>query len=392
MEKKEEKKVKEVEKKEKTKKSKKVNTKLILIIAGVIAVIAIGIVLFIFFGLPSINYSNGNSKFDSKDYKSAIKSYEKLDSNYKDVKSKLTSAYYEYGKELIEKNNYIEGNEYLVKANAESDDKHLVYSNALISIDDGKYSEAIDSLKNLEGFLDTDNILKKAYYLNAEKLFADKSYSSAKENYEKAGDYEDAKEKVNSGDMMIAEEYYKDGELYKAKQIYSKLPSDYTFNDIKVSDRLNTLKTYNAFVELSRGWKGKGKMEVRHIYKRDKSWESWYGSYTDYASFKCVIQEDGSVKVTGTANFYSYTNYSTVNYLVDSKDVDVPISFTVKKGGKIPAKLISNYPALVAPDGTAGKVNISYSAKAIKLSFVLYDKNYSTYFSNKYTSSITFKK
>lgn len=388
----EEKEEKKQEKKESKKSKKKINKKLILKIAITVAIVAIVVFLFISFGLPLIHYSNGNSKYNSKDYKNAIKSFEKLDINYKDVRTKLNSAYVEYGKELVEKNDYSEGNKYLNKANVEETDNHLKYSNALVAIDNGEYSTAISTLKDLKDFLNSEKELQRAYYLYAEKLFSEKSYSSAKENYENAGDYEDAKEKINAGDILTAEEYFKNGELYKAKQIFSKLPSDYTYNDIKVSDRLNTLNQYNAFVELSRNWKGKGKMEVRHIYREDKSWESWYGNYVGYASFKCVIQDDGSVKVTGTADFYSYTNYSSVNYLVNSKDVEVPISFTVKKGGKIPSKLVSGYPALIAPSGKVGKAKITYSSKEIKLNFELYDKEYSAYFSNKYTSKITYKK
>ena len=384
-----------VEEFEARKKAKKKKTKKKFLIIGIIAlVVAVAVVLFIFIGLPGIYYSKGNSNYDAKNYKMAVKYYEKLGNNYKDVDEKLNVAHFEYGKQLIKDKKYTEAVKQLEKVKDNKDlDDYLAYAKALENIEKGEYAKAIDALEKLPKFENADEELQRAYYLKGESLLKEENYEDAREAYEKSQDYKDAKDKINISDFLAADVQFNEGNLYEAKKLYEKLPKDLTYNDVKVSDKLDLLKKYDKFVKLSGTWNGKnGYFEVREIWKYNGSWENWYSSYVDKFDIKCVIDKSGDVKITGTANFYSYTNWSTLSYALNTKSVSVPIDLTVKADGSIPSKLVSKYPALVASDGTVGYVTLEYNGSQIKLNYSLNDTNYSQNFTHKFVSRITYNK
>lgn len=368
---------------------KELKKRLILIAGGIGAIVILGVIANIAV-LPGINYSLALKKMETQDYKAAVKLLEKLD-DYKNSNDKLDGAYFEYGKVLIKDGDFSDAITILEKTKNDEAGKYIEYAEALNNLEGKNYVDAIKPLEKLSGFENADEKLKEAYYLRAGELLDEEKFDNAKEYYSKALDYEDAKEKIEICRFLTAEKKYLEGYLYEAKTLYEELPKDLVYKNVKVSDRLETLSRYDAFVKLSGTWKGtNGYYEVRHIYKRDGSWESWYNSYSAEAPIKCVINGDGSVKITGRATFYSFTNYSTVNSAVKNEDVDVPIDITVKAGETIPKKLVTNYPGLIANSGVIGYANVEYTGKEIKLNFSLNDSDYSQYFSNKYTSRITF--
>lgn len=271
-------------------------------------------------------YNAGNEAFDNKNYLEAISKYEKI-SWYSDTEDRLTNAYIEYGMDRLNNDDCQTALSYFDKANLDENDEYVKYCNMFIK-----------------------------YY----------------------------------DDFKKAEENFNAGKLSKAKEIYSKIDSSFKYHDIKVADRLNTLKEYEKFVNLTGTKSGTGKMEVRHIYKRDNSQESWYADYTNSCDVTSQIQEDGSVKIFVTARFYSYSKYSSLSYALGEKEYTAYYSVTVKKDGSIPNKF-GSFPAAVAPSGTKGNATLTYSDGKFTLDFLLDDKNYSQYFRNKYTSKITYK-
>jgi len=263
---------------------------------------------------------------ESKKYTDAIASFEKI-SWYSDSSDKLTDAYYGYGIELMNNDDCTQALEYFNKIGLDSNNEHVKYCNL--------FNEYYPSFKD------------------AEKKFAD-------------------------------------GNLSKAQEIYQKIDQSFKYKDVSVADRLATLKEYEKFVNLTGTKTGTGKMEVRHIYKRDGSWESWYADYTETADVTAKIQDDGSVKIFVTAKFYSYSKYSTLSYALGEKEYSAYYSVNVKKDEAIPSKF-GSFPAAIAPSGTTGNATLTYSNGKFTLDFLLDDKNYSQAFRNKYTSKITYK-
>ena len=263
--------------------------------------------------------------YSNGNYLDAIKYYKK--SSFWVSEKDYNKAYIEYGNTLKEKNNCEEALSYYKKGNLSEESEEITYCNV---------------------------------YLTNEKAF---------EN---------------------AEREYEDGNLSKAKKLFEEIDNDFEYNKIKVSDRIKTLNDYSKFVNLTGEKSGSdGYMEVRHIYKKNGSWDSWYGNYSSIANVKCIIQEDGSVKISIVANFYSYTKWSSLSYGLGEKTTTAYFTVTVNKDDNLPSGYDS-YPALKAPSGEVGYAELTYSNGKFSLNFTLDDINYSTSFRNKYTSKISY--
>lgn len=377
-------------KEKKEKKNLKITKKHILMIGGIVIGIAAIVLIIIFLILPAVNYSTAQKSFEKGDYEKAIECFSK-DLEYKESKTKLDEVYFEYGKKLIKDKKHKEALEAFGKTTNQNAPKYVAYTEALIKVENKAFTEAINEFAALGEFEDSKELVTSTTYLYAEHLMETANYSKAKENYGKIKEYKDSAEKIVLSDFMDAEKKYSEGSLAEAQKIFKTIDPTFEHNGVKVSDRLAKLTEYKTFVNMTGTWNGNGKHEVRQYWKYDYSWDGWEGSYTTAITVKCIIQEDGSVKITGDAGFYSYTDYSSLSYLLKDKYVEVPINLTVKKGEKIPSTL-EKYPALIAANGTIGYATLTYSGGKYKLSFKLDDKNHSQSFRELYTSKITYSK
>lgn len=368
------------------KKKKVIIIGLISVVVIVIAVVLLNVLI-----LPGYKYNKAEDYCKNKQYDKAIKTYSGI-KDFKDSRKLLKNAYFEYGKQLIENKKYSEAIENIEKSKHDEADAYINYAEALQLFKDGKFDEAIKALEKMNNFEKAEEFLLDAYYGKANKLFEAGKYKDAITYYEKSGVKDLEQRQINNAKIMLAEEKFQAGDLAEAKKMFLELDQTLEYNKVNVAARVAILNEYQSYINLIGTWSGtNGKLEVRHIYKRDGSWESWYSSYDHSMTVKCKINEDGSVTMSGIANFWTYTNYSTVNYLVNSKSVAVPYSVTIKKGEKIPTTLIK-YPALVAPSGEIGYATLTYANNKFNLSFTLNDKNYSQSFRNLYTSKITYSK
>ena len=66
------------------------------------------------------------------------------------------------------------------------------YSTALELIDDGLYDDSISILSSIEGYKDSEEIIKMAYYMKGQSLLLDEAYEEALVSFTKAEDYNDA--------------------------------------------------------------------------------------------------------------------------------------------------------------------------------------------------------
>jgi tetratricopeptide (TPR) repeat protein len=382
---------------------------LIGIIAGVLAVV-IALAVVIYLNLPSTIYGKAEKCLQKEDFDNAIKYFQEV-IDYEDAEAKCKEAYLGAGRKLVIEKDYdaaiemlnkVESDEacsevYLLagkqmiadekfsealpmleKSVAEDAGKYTEYANAMIAIGASEFDTAITKLTALGGFEDSADILNNTYYQKAEALYGQGSYSKAKAAYEKTNGFADVSEKVKNCDLMIAEEYYKDGDLKKAQDAFKKLPADMTFNNVSVSDRLATLDKHADMVKLCGTWKGTGgKMTVRQTHKSTGLWDQWTGSFTDSITVKCIINDDGTFTIKGTAKYYIYTNYSVLSKYLKTMEMSTTFSQT---GKSIPKELHKS-----------SLDTLTYSGGKFKLSFSLTDKNSSMNFKYKYTSSITYE-
>ena len=179
----------------------------------------------------------------------------------------------------------------------------------------------------------------------------------------------------------------------KQKKIYDTLPKDLSYNGVKVSEKISLLKKYNDIIPLCGTWEGtNGVYDIKQVKKANGAWESWKNKYENTFTLKCRITDPGKIKITGTPKFVSYTSYSEQSEDLELKEIEVPVSLSIKAGSKAPTKIVDKYAALKVKDGTKGYVTITYSSGKLSLSFTLNDYNYSKEYYHKYTSNITYKK
>ena len=127
-------------------------------------------------------------------------------------------------------------------------------------------------------------------------------------------------------------------------------------------------------------WQASGKknrIETRETYTSGRYYY-WYNTYSSpyqFVEVRCVIQDNGKVLVTGSAQFYAYTNYSSNSYNLRTEVKTVNFS-----------KTYTSVPKTIKPTGTT---TITWTGKAFKLEYKYTDKSKS-YAKYRYTSSYTY--
>lgn len=323
------------------KKESKKNKKIIIIVLLIIVVIAFFIVLFKTVLVPLNNYKKANQYLENKEYDKAIELYKKNE-KYKDSKENIKKAYYEQGLSLIENEKYDEAIKVLKNASGDELENYLLYANAMIDFKGGKYNLALTK-------------------------------------FEKLKDFKRSNDSANYCNLMLAEQKYKEGKLVEAKTMFSELDKDLEYNNVKVSSRLEILEKYKAFVNLCGTWTGtNGKMSVRQTHDSTGLWDQWDGTYQSALKLNCIINEDGTVTLKGSASYYAYTNYSSLSKYLKTPEKSLTID-----------KTVSSMPKNLASSGNA---SLTYSGGKFSLSYDYKDSNSSMNFTYRYKSSITYSK
>lgn len=312
----------------------------------------------------------GTELVKAKDYDAAVEMLDKVE-----APERCSEAYLIAGKQLVADGEYTKALEMLAKSTEEETANCTKYANAMLAIDASAFDSAINAFKELGDFENSAELLNSTTYKKAEALYENGSYAAAKTTYGQTTGY-DVADKVQNCDLMAAEALYLDGDLKKAKEAFEKLPKDLTFNNVSVSARLATLEEHADALAMCGTFKGNGKMKVRQTHDSTGLWDEWYCDFVDYITIKVVINNDGTYTFKGDADYYIYTNYSSLSAYL--KSMEMSETFT-KTGKTLPKELVSD-----------SLVKMTYSDGKIKLDFVLKDKNSSVNFTYKYTSSITY--
>ncbi len=359
-------------------KAKGINKKILLAIVGGVGAVIIAVLLVVILNSPFSIYGRANRNLDRGNYERAIQCYQKIP-EYKDSAEKCKKAFAGQVDQLITDGSYEKALEILAEVEIENGDQYKNYAEALKAVGAKEYASAVSLLEELEDFKEAKSHLNEAYYLLAEQNMAEKNYSSAKNNYSKTEGKEGIEEKIRICDIMIAEKEFKDGNLLEAKKLFGALPKDFSFEGVSVAKRLETLEKNANLVNMCGEWKGtNGKMTVRQTHDSTGLWDEWTGEYTDYLTLKCVLNDDGTFTIKGEAKYYTYTNYSSLSYLLKSQERTVSFS---KTGKSIPATLYSN-----------SSVTLKYDGSKFSLNYDFKNDNYSINFTYRYKSSITYNK
>lgn len=341
---------------------------LILLTAGTISAVK--------FVIPyAPHYFKGNSAFAAMQYDVAIQEYENA-GNFFGAKEKLSNTHKAYADQLFEQGSYVSAAEHYaaVQNDASMEDKIIQCGDKLL--DASSYRAAADVYETVNS--NKADVQKN--YANGMVSFGNHSYSEAKGYFKNAKNYKDAKDMLNACDLMIADEKCKDGEFTAAKKIYESLPEGFTYNGVSASDRLNLLSAAEPLINAMGTWTASDNyIETRNVWKRNGDWDSWYIDevYTDQKlTLSCKMNSNNTFDVEGKVSFYKFDDYSSLSDYCKAKITSE--SFTIKNITALPASYqIDSYTTL------------TYSNGVFAVKYVERD-NYSSYFYNVYTSSVTY--
>ena len=301
--------------------------------------------------IAEANYLQGGVEFDAGRYLDAIACFEKA-GNYKDNTYKISEAYYFQAQNKLSNASYIEAIEYFEKANDFSD----------------------SAMKIIE-----------TNYLHGQSEFTRGRYFIAKDTFSLISQYKDSEEMINRCDFMIAENYWNEMKYEEAQKIYSTLPNEYEYNGIKIADRINNLKTYNAVKGLAGTYNvDKGDYRVTQTHGRTGSSYYWYNAEKGYGSLdiKVKINADYSVNLSGTALGCRYTSYSSISSGVNQGIYSASFSKDITSGSLSACTLYSDDTTVLKYVGN-NRFTLSYNMR---------DNSQDVYFTYTYKSNYEFSK
>lgn len=405
---------------------KKTSGKKWLIPAIIAAVVALALVVVLVI-MPMVKYNTAVKAFEQGEYEAAAEQFEAL-GNYKDAQeqndtSEKAIAYEEgaaafaqgdyataYDK-FIQAGDYQDAADRAEKALAERDRENYEKGVALMA--EGNYLEAADAFDAAGDFQDADlqvyeagkalcaqgsfddviavmgksSVAEAADYINfAEgmKIFLSGDYENAQPLFETAPAVAEAGSMIHACKLMKAESFMAKGYLNTAKGLYEELPEEFTYNEISVSDRLELLKKHKKWVKLCGKWRSTN-MDASVRQKHDSTglWDQWTGDGSNYyLEVTCVINDDGTVTMKAKANFWMYTNYSTLSKYLKTSDSSATFEYT---GKSVPSKIKDSYTfiykiseELQIKDGYF-KLNRKVTDNNSSMNFTYYYKSYGTY-------------
>ena len=321
-------------------------------------------------------YAQGCNFFDNGRFDSAANSFAQC-KEYENSSEKI----YDCGVALLSLSRYSDAANVFEMASYKDSDKYYQYCMGMQELNKGNYDKAREYFNRDGNIDDTSERVKECYYKEAKKLFGSKEYDKAKTSFVRAGDYADAERFVNICPLMKAEGLYKSGDLKAAIDAFSKLPTDLEYNNISVSDRLNTLNRYKTFVDMCGEWVARGDMPVKvtETSKSTGAYHYWTGTYTnpsDKLVMRCFINNDGTVTMKGSASFQKFDNYSVTSEYIDRSKKTVDINIT--QSNPPYNTLIADY------------VSLTYSYGTYTLSYYMVDTTENVYFTYTYESTWTF--
>lgn len=299
---------------------KKKKKKLIIVFIAII--VAIGLAVGGKFAFTSIRHSIGISKVDKAveayktdeiDYDSATATITKMKaSKDTDVVSHAKKAEKTIGKLKKSKEHFKKGELYKNK----KEYKNAITHYEAVIKEDPNYEKAQAAIKEVV------SLWEKTLPTEIEALLKkDKSDDASALVKTFLGYSPDNTSIANIGKFIEAEQFYAKGYLNSAQDIYKSLPSDLEVNGITVKSRIDTLKKYSIFVKMCGKWTPtKYYMETKEKWKSGRStW--WYrDGKTDknmYLEVTCIIGKNGKVTISGEVKYRMYTNYSSINSLVN---------------------------------------------------------------------------
>ena len=198
------------------------------------------------------------------------------------------------------------------------------YASGMKNYTSGNYYAAALYFRDASGVEDSyDLLVESSYYCGVDKLEGG-AYEAARDYFITASGYEDANALKLDCDLMLAEEAFRDGNLYTAQTAFRNLPDDMEYNGVSAAERLALLEQYSEYVNICGEWQvTSGTMQT--IQSGTYFTDGWSYEFSptrdnDTVTIRCVIHDDGTVTIHGSARYMVFTNYSSIRDLVRTSD------------------------------------------------------------------------
>lgn len=394
------------------KKKKKKKTGRIVGISSAAVVLAALAVLFVIFVMPYLpHFMKAEKAVKSGDYVLAIEEYKQAE-RFLGSDKKLPETYYVYGaalqdegkyleaanafndssghadaetrmdacgKALIEKKQYADASKVFSLLSTKDSKAYVNYADGMEQVQKKNYAKALECFEQAGNVEDTAKQIARAHYALG-KAALSVNTQNARKHLQAAGDYEDAKKLLKVCDLMDAEQEAEAGNLNKALSMFKKLPANLSYNKINAGERVKLLESNQAFLNISGKWRAsKNYIESRNVYTRTGSWDSWYLDEVETEqtiTVRCMLNSNGTFTIKGTVTYYYFNNYSSLSSQCQAKlGTD---RFEVKNLKSVPATIkVDSSTTLTLANGV---FSVKYS----------YRDDYSMYFYNVYSSSVTY--
>ena len=323
------------------------------------------------------DYGLGQIYMDQEKYALAAEVFNRS-LEYEDSKDKI----FEIGKRCIENGSYEDAKkafEYI------SEDNYIYYVQGMIALNKENYGSAQKNFAKAKGLYDAEERYVEATYYHAKKLMERGKYGEARNAFKTITDYKDATELITVCELMDAKADFDIGKLSSAKEKLEKLPLGYDYNGVKVSELLDKLNNNSNWVAFTGNWKSiSGEASANCKSKDgwyDGTWSSQIGSNEYTLNIQCILNDDGTIRLTGTGTIFVYTHWSTLQIGLNSNK-SYPISFD---------RVIN--PSEFSDTITIDELTtIKFSEKKVVVDYNYQDNNADTSFNYRYRTNISYEK
>lgn len=358
-------------------------------------------------------YKDASKLKEERKYDEAISLFESL-SEYNDSTSQITDCYYLKAVELEEAGNideavetyslvldyedtkdrvfkigesYITSGDYskassILSEVSEDYPGYKEYATAMVAFENKKYDEALTNFRKSNDLYDSADMANESLYNKGKADYDSGNYKNAQNSFRQASGYKDSDQLYKNCDFLIAKQDFDEGNLHSARTQFKSLDEDFTVNGKSVKEYLEKLENNSTWVDMCGKWEcDSGTAITKETHRSTGAWDAWeYDmSYSNMAQLnvRCVLQDDGSVKVKIQGSFFKLTNYSILSSQVNQTDHSVYVE-----------KIVNGLGAIECDSNTT----ITLNTDKIRINYKKVDDNSNMYFTETYTTDCNLKK
>lgn len=246
------------------KKSTALKILLILLILVVIAIIVVVSIFAINKHNKQTKYEKAVEQFNSGNYEEAIRLFEELPSDYKDVENMILESTYQQAVQLMNNSEYESARNIFKDLGDFKDSSVMInectYLEACDYLDYGEYEKARTMFEELYDYGNSQEMVLECDYCIAQDYMDEGDYIEAMKAFNDLGSYRNSYDKFSSAESMLADENYYAGTFKNDFSNFGKW-SDSSGNYIQYVDNYdgtthtyyNLPYTYGEFYKMENG-------------------------------------------------------------------------------------------------------------------------------------------